>query len=142
VTRRCRCPRGPYGINPLTAKPSHSSAQAADSFGLLLVRQNLLVGQSGGVIDQNVKTVVADANKATLLPLTGNAVPDFSEAGQLFEVDIVQVSGMLPLVALDWKFRVEIPQRPGTKEIEHPGHGAEGSGKQSGEVPEVEAVVP
>jgi hypothetical protein len=48
---------------------------------------------------------------------------------------------MLPLVALHWRFGLEIPQPPETKAVEHPGHGGEGSGQQPGDVPEVEALV-
>jgi hypothetical protein len=48
---------------------------------------------------------------------------------------------MLPLVALDRMFRLQVSEPPQTKMIEHPGHGGEGSGQQPGDVPEVEALV-
>jgi len=72
-----------------------------------------------------VDTVVADACRAALLAVAGNAVADLSKARELFNVDMDQVSGMLPLVALDWRFGLEIPQPPQSQAVEHPGHGGE-----------------
>ena len=105
------------------------------------VRQHFHVGQPGGIVDRNVPTVVADAGRAALLTVACDAVDDLATAGELFDVDMDQVSGMLPLVALHWRFGLEIPQPPETKAVEHPGHGGEGSGQQPGDVPEVEALV-
>ncbi|MEY4807795.1 MAG: hypothetical protein RLZZ206_2184 [Cyanobacteriota bacterium] len=67
-------------FHALAVEPSHSTAQKADGRGLLLVCQHLDVGQSGGIVDRNVYTVVADAGRAALLPVTGDAVADLSNA--------------------------------------------------------------
>jgi len=112
----------------MAVEPGHSTAQEADRCGLLLVGEHLDVGQSGGIVDRNVHTVVADAGRAALPPVTGDSVADLAKTGELFDVDMDQVSGMLPLVALHWRFGFEISQPPETKEVEHPGHGGEGSG--------------
>ena len=79
--------------------------------------------QAVGVINGDVDTVVADASRAALLAVAGDAVADLAKAGELFDVDMDQVSRMLPLVALHWRFGFEISQPLETKEVEHPGHG-------------------
>ena len=89
----------------------------------------------------HVDTVLADAGRTALLPITSDVMANLAEAGQLFDVDRDQVSGMLPLVALDWMFGLEIPQPPQTKAIEHPGHGGEGCSQQPGDGAEVEPLV-
>ena len=71
-------------------------------------------------------TLVADAGRAALLAIACEAMADFAEAGQLLDVDMDQVSGMLPLEALYWRFGLLIPQPPQTKAIAHPGHGGDG----------------
>lgn len=86
-------------------------------------------------------TVVADAGRAALLPVSGDAVADLTKAGELLGVDMEHVSGMLPLVALQWRFGLEIPQPPEAKAVENLGHGGEESGQQPGDVPEVEVLV-
>ena len=91
-------------------EPGNSTAQEADRCGLLLVRQHFHVGQSGGVVDRNVHAVVADAGRAALLTVAGDAVADFPESSQLpllrrslqLDVDVDQVARPLPLVAVDW----------------------------------------
>jgi len=88
-----------------------------------------------------VHTVVADAGRAALLPVTCDAVPDLAKAGELLHVNMDQVPRMLPLVALHWRFGFEISQPPETKALEHPGHGGEGSGQQPGDVPALEELV-
>jgi hypothetical protein len=112
----------------MAVEPGHSTAQEADRCGLLLVGEHLDVSKPCGVINGDVDTVVADAGRAALPPVTGDAVADLAKTGELFDVDMDQVSRMLPLVALHWRFGFEISQPPETKEVEHPGHGGEGSG--------------
>ena len=85
----------------LTVEPSQNSAHKANGRCLLLVCEHLDVSKPCGVINGDVDTVVADASRAALLAVAGDAVADLSKAGELFDVDMDQVSGMLPLVALD-----------------------------------------
>jgi hypothetical protein len=128
-------------LHVMTVEPGHSPAQEADRRGLLLVCKHLHVGEPRRVINGHMNTVVADAGRAALLPVTGDSVASLAKAGELFAVDMDQVSWMLPLVALDRRFRLQISQPLETKAVEHPGHGGEGSGQQPGDVPEVEALV-
>ncbi len=88
-------------------EPSHSPAHKANGRGLLLVRQNLDVGQASGVVDGHVDTFVADASRAALLPVTGDAVTDLAKAGLLFDIDVDQVAKYIGIavhgcVGLDW----------------------------------------
>jgi len=53
-----------------------------------------------------------------------------------------QVSGMLPLVALDWMFGLEIPQPPQSQVVEHPGHGGERCCQKPRDVAEVQPLMP
>ena len=48
---------------------------------------------------------------------------------------------MLPLVALDWRFGLEIPQPTQPQAVEKPRQGGEGSCQQPGDVPELEPLV-
>jgi hypothetical protein len=128
-------------LHALAVEPGHSPAQEADRCGLLFIRQRFHVGEPRGVVDRHMDAVLADPGRAALLSVAGDAVADLAKAGQLFDVDMDQVSRMFPLVALDWRFGLEIPQPPETKAVEHPGHGGEGSGQQPGDVPEVEVLV-
>jgi hypothetical protein len=97
-----------------------------------------------------VDAVVANARGAALLAVAGDAVTDFAKAGELLllrrslrlDVDMDQVSGMLPLVALDWMFGLEIPQPPQTKAVENPGHGGERCCQKPRDVAEVQPLMP
>ena len=68
-------------------------------------------------------------------------MPDLAEASQLFDIDVDQVTGPLPLVGLDHRFGLQIPQPPETKASKNSGHRGEGSGQQPGDIPEVQAWV-
>ena len=86
--------------------------------------------------------VVTNAGKAAMLTVTGDAVVDLAKASELFDVDVDQVSGMLPLVALHWRFGLQISQAPQSQGVEHPCHGGEGTGRQPGDVAQVQALNP
>ena len=47
-------------LNALAIEPSHGPAREADSRGLLLVSENLDVGQPCGVVDGDIDPVVTD----------------------------------------------------------------------------------
>jgi hypothetical protein len=125
----------------MAVEQRQSMAQEADRNGLLLVCKHLHVGETRHDINGHMKTVIADAGRATLLPITSNAVGDLSKAGELFDIDMDQVSRMLPVVAHDRKFGLQVSQPSQTKASEHPGHDGEGNGQQPGDVPEVAELV-
>ena len=129
-------------LHALAVEPGHSPAQEADRGGLLFVRQHFHVGEPRGVVDRHMDAVVADAGRAALLPVAGDAVADLAKASQLLDVDMDQVSGMLPLVALHWRFGVQIPQPPEPQAVQSSGHGGEGSRQQPGDVAQMQALMP
>jgi len=49
-----------------------------------------------------------------------------AKAGELFDVDMDQVSGTAPLVALDMELGFHVPQPTQPKAVENPRHGGEG----------------
>ncbi len=128
-------------LDALAVEPSHSTAQKANGRGLLLVCEHLDVGHAGGVINGNVDAVVANTRGAALLAVAGDAVTDFAKAGELFDVDMDQVSRTVPLVALDRELGFQVPQPTQPQAVENPRHGGEGRDQQPGDVAEVEALV-
>ncbi len=134
----------------MAVEPGHSPGQEADRCRLLLVRQHFHVGQSCGVVDLNVHTVVADAGRAALLTVAGDAVADPVKAGQLpllrrslrLDVDVDQAARGLVLVALHWRFGLQIPQLPEPQAVQSSGHAGEGSRQPAGDVAHVQALMP
>jgi len=74
-------------FHALPVEPGHSPDQEADGRALLLVSEDLDVGQPCGNIDR-YDSLIADARGASLLPIAGDAMSDQAEAGQLFDVDV------------------------------------------------------
>jgi hypothetical protein len=56
-----------------------------------------------------VDTVVADSSRAALLAAAGDAMTALAKAANLFEVDMDQVSEMVPLVAQYRRLGFQIP---------------------------------
>lgn len=105
-------------LHALAVKPGHSPAQEADRCGLLFVRQHFHVGEPHGVVDRHMDSVVADAGRAALLSVASDAVADLAKASQLLDVDMDQVSGMLPLVTLQvWARDSATGPAPGDSEL-------------------------
>ena len=72
--------------------------QEAGGRAAALVRQDLDIGEPGGVIDGDMEEVVADAFAAAA-PVAGDAVADAVEAGQLLDVEMEEFTGPVALVA-------------------------------------------
>jgi len=128
-------------LHALAVEPGHSPAQEADGRALLLVSEDLDVGQPCGVVDRYVDPVIAGARGASLLTIAGDAMSDPAEAGQLFDVDVNQVARCLALVALHRCLGVQVSQPPQAQVVQGPGHGGEGSGKQPGDVAQVQPLM-
>jgi hypothetical protein len=88
-----------------------------------------------------VDAVVANARGAALLAVAGDAVTDLAKAGELFDVDMDQVSGMVPLVALDRRLGFQIPESAQAQSVQGPGHGGERGSQHPSDVPQVEALM-
>ena len=63
-----------------------------------LVRMDLHVGQTAGVIHAHMQEVPADSC-AVLVPVAGDPMPQTLESAELFGVDVDQLTGMLTLIA-------------------------------------------
>lgn len=68
-------------LHVFAVEPGNSLAQEAVHCGLQLVRQNLHVVSSCGIVDRNVQTLLFDAGRAPLLTVAGDAVTDLAKAG-------------------------------------------------------------
>jgi hypothetical protein len=68
-------------------------------------------------------------------------VTDFAKAGELFDVDMDQVSMTVQLVALDRGLGFQVPQPTQPKAVENPRHSGEGRDQQPGDVAEVQSLM-
>jgi hypothetical protein len=131
----------PTALDALGVEPGDCSTEKADHRWLLLIHQHLHVGMPGGVVDGHVDLVVTDAIGATLLPVAGDPVPHLAEPGQSLDVEVDQVTGPFPLVALHQRLGLQVPQESETQVAESPCDGGERCMEQPGDVPEVQALV-
>ena len=86
-------------------------------------------------------TVVADASRAALLAVAGDAMTDPAKAGKLFDVDMDQVSGMFTLVAQDRRLGFQIPESAKSQPVQGPGHGGERGSQHPSDVPQVQSLM-
>jgi hypothetical protein len=106
----------PAAGHPLFAEPPHRTHQEANGCALLLVGQDLDVGQSGGVIHRDVHLLAAGSRRATLLAISSDAMAHPLKTGQLLllrrslrlGVDMNHVPRLLPLVPLHRGFGFQI----------------------------------
>jgi hypothetical protein len=131
----------PLGIDSLAVEPGNGPAEQADDRWLLLIRQHLGIGETSGVINGHVDLVVTGAIGATLLAVAGDPVPHLAEPGQSLDVDVNQVTGPLPFVALHRRFGLQIPLASETQAAKSPGESGEGSPEQAGDVPKMQTLV-
>ena len=117
------------------------TAEKTDHRWLLLVRQNLDIGQPCGVSHGDMDLVVADAIGAALLAVTGDAVPLLAKASQQLDVDVDQIARFLPLVTMHRWLVFKVSQAAQTKTAEGPGDGGEGRLQQPGDVPQMQALM-
>ena len=66
---------------------------------------------------------------------------DLAKAGKLFDVDMDQVSGMVPLVAQDRRLGFQIPESAQAKPVQGPGHGGERGSQHPSDVPQVQSLM-
>ena len=70
----------PAALDPLAVEPGDRTAEEADHGGLQLVRQDLDVSQPGGVIDDEMNLVAADAIGTPLLTIASDPVANHLES--------------------------------------------------------------
>ncbi len=93
----------------------------------MLIGQHLDVGEPCGVVHGRVDPVVSDASRAALLSVACDAVTNLAEAGQLLDVDVSQIVGPLPFVALNRRLWIKVSQPAKLQTVQRSGHGGEGS---------------
>jgi len=84
-----------------------------------------------------VDPVVSDASRAALLSIACDAVSHPAEAGQLLDVDVNQVAGPFPFLALNGRLWLQVSQPAQPQAVQSSGHGGERSREQPGDVPQV-----
>jgi hypothetical protein len=96
-----------------------------------------------------VDAVVANARGAALLAVASDAVTDFAKAGELLllrrslrlDVDMDQVSGTVPLVALDSRLVFQITESAQSQPVQGPGHSGERGSQHPSDVPQVQPLM-
>ena len=132
----------PSALDPLAVEPGHSTAQEAHCCRPLLVSQYLDVGQPRGVIHRDMDPFVAGSGGASFAWVAGDPVANAVEPGQLFDVDMDHVAGLLPLVSLHRRSGLQVTQPVQPQAPHHPGQGADRHQQQPGDPPEGPALVP
>lgn len=126
----------------MLAEPANGPRQEVDRGDHLILGQHLHVRQASGVIHSHMELLVASTTGADLTAVAGDPVTDPLKPSQLLGVDMDHVARLLPLVALNRKLGLQVPQRAKAKRLHHPSHGRQGSSKGLGDPPEVAALVP
>ena len=85
--------------------------------------------------------VVFDASRAALLSVAFDAVVTLAEACQLLEIDVNQIAGPLPFLALNRRLWIQVSQPAQPQAVQRSGHGGEGSCEQPGDVSQVEPLM-
>ena len=92
-----------------------STAEKTDHRFLLLVRQQLVIVQARGVINDDVVLVVAHAVATNPLSVSGDAVGHLPEPGHDLAVDVDQDMRPVSLAPLHLRFGIQLAQAPETQ---------------------------
>jgi hypothetical protein len=112
----------PLDADALTAEPRQCATEKPDRALLFLVRQDLAVRQTRGVVDANVQCLPADAvvpiDRAR--PASGDAVADTGDAPELLGVEVDQLARAFALVAHDRRLLIKRRQPVQTQPAQNP----------------------
>jgi len=131
----------PPAADALSNEPDHGPQQKAHRGCLLLIRQQLDVSQSRGVVDGHMSFLVAGTMGAAKPAITGDPVTDPFKASQLFGVDVDHVAGLCPLVAAHRLCRLQVLEPAKPYGLEHPANGGERSCQHPGNTTEGAALM-
>jgi hypothetical protein len=84
----------------------HSRNEKGHRWGSALIRLNLRERNPGVIINRHVQKLPADSG-STLTPVSGDAMANDSDSGQLLDIQMKQISWWLMLVALNGRGRLE-----------------------------------
>jgi hypothetical protein len=93
-------------LDAAVLEPSDRASEKAGGGRGSLVRQNLGVGQAGGVVYGDVDELPADAS-GVLSTIAGDAMADTADAAQLLDVDVDQLARAIPLIPDDRLFELQ-----------------------------------
>ena len=82
---------------PRTLEPAQRPDEEAGDRPALLVRQDLDVGEPGGVVDRDVDELPACTLRA-LAAIAGDPMADAPEAGELLDIEVDQLAGACAVV--------------------------------------------
>ena len=119
----------------LAVEQGHRPAEEPHRGRALLVGQHLDVRQAGGVIHGHVDVFVTSSWGAALARIAGDPMADTLEPGQLLDVDMDHVAGLLPLLPLHLWFGIEVPQSVQPQAPHRPSHGADRAHQQPDDPP-------
>src|SRR5215510_15506619 len=83
---------------------------------------DLHIRQAGGVIDRDVRVLIADPAPPFRL-VTVNAMPHAVNAGQRFDIEMQEVSRVRPLIALNHRRWIEAAHAIQARSVQDAGHG-------------------
>lgn len=142
---------------PLTVEPGQRTAEETYLSLPLLVPQNLDTETPRGVIGRHVNPLVASSRRGGMTSIAGDAVTDQLEPGQhprlVYEkasptekpqlyVDMDHVARLPPLIPLQRRFGIQVPQPVQAQAPHHPSHGLDRLHRQPGDPAESAALVP
>jgi hypothetical protein len=113
----------PLDPDALALEPAQRTDQEAGGRLAFLVRQDLDIGEPRGVVDGDVHELPTDL-AVLAVPITGDAMADPGEAGELHGVEMDQLAGPCAVVAPRRLARLQRRQPPKAEAGEMPGHRA------------------
>src|SRR5580704_5403101 len=99
----------PLDVDAVTGEPIERAAEEGNGVFLLLVRQELGVGQARGVVDTDVQRLPTDAVVAVdgSAAAPGDAVANALDAAEFLGVAVQEFARPLTLIAYDGRHRIE-----------------------------------
>ncbi len=92
----------PLHFNAQRSEVSQGAFEEEDSAVLAFIGHDLSKGEAGSVIDANMDVFPTGAAHL-IASIVGHAVAGADNAAELFDVEVEEFSGVLPLVAHDWR---------------------------------------
>ena len=112
-------------MHSLLRKPANSTGMKSNGRGPLLISQHFNVSQSGSVVDGEMHLLVPNATGTALPSIASDPVANTIESG-LFCVHMNHVTRLLPLVADDWFFGLQIFESAQSQPVYHTANSRQG----------------
>ena len=106
---------------PASAKPHHRAPEKGRAGAAPLRATDFDIGHARRVVDRDVDVLLADA-AAPRAPIAMDAMADPANAAERFDVEVQQIAGVRPLVALNHRRRLERRQPIQPRARQHARH--------------------